>query len=42
MKSNAIQLTNLIKNPLTPEEERQLEEIIENKEQLDKIKTFFG
>ncbi len=42
MKSNAKELTNLIKSPLTPEEERQLKEIIENKEQLDKIKPFWG
>ncbi len=40
MKSNANQLTNLIKSPLTPDKERQLEEIIENKEQLDTIKPF--
>jgi Ulp1 family protease len=35
-------LTNLIKSPLTPDKERQLKEIIENKEQLDKIKPFWG
>jgi hypothetical protein len=44
MKSNANQLTNsnLIKSPLTPDKERQLKEIIENKIQLDKIKPFQG
>jgi hypothetical protein len=42
MKSNANQLTNLIKSPLTPDKERQLKEIIENKKQLDKIKPFWG
>ncbi len=42
MKSNANQLTNLIKSPLTPDKERQLKEIIENKKQLDKIKPFQG
>ncbi len=43
MKSNAKELTNLIMSPLTPDKERQLKkEIIENKEQLDKIKPFQG
>jgi hypothetical protein len=42
MTSNAHQLTNLIKSPLTPDKEKQLEEIIENKKQLDKIKQFWG
>jgi hypothetical protein len=42
MISNANQLTNLIKSPLTPDKERQLKEIIENKIQLDKIKPFWG
>jgi hypothetical protein len=32
----------LIKNSLTPDKERQLKEIIKNKEQLDKIKSFQG
>ncbi len=41
MKSNANQLTNLIKNPLTPDKERQLK-IIKKKTQLDKIKPFRG
>jgi hypothetical protein len=35
-------LTNLVKSPLTPDKERQLKEIINNKEQLDKIKSFWG
>ena len=39
---NAKELTNLIRSPLTPDKERQLREIIENKEQLDKIKSFQG
>ncbi len=42
MKLNANQLTNLIKSLLTPDKERQLEEIIKNKEDLDKIKPFWG
>jgi hypothetical protein len=42
MTSNAKELTNLIKSPLTPDEERQLNEIIENEEQLDKIEPFWG
>jgi hypothetical protein len=42
MKSNANQLTNVIKSPLTTDKERQLKEIIENKKQLDKIKPFWG
>ncbi len=42
MKLNANQLTNLIKSPLTPDKERQLKEIIENKKQLDKVKPFWG
>jgi hypothetical protein len=42
MKSNAKKLTNLIKSLLTPDKERQLKEIFENKEQLDKIKPFQG
>ncbi len=40
MASNAKELTNLIKRPLSPDKERQLNEIIENKEQLDKIEPF--
>jgi hypothetical protein len=42
MKSNAKELTNLIMSPLTHHKERQLKEIIKNKEQLDKIKSFWG
>ncbi len=42
IKSNAKELTNLIMSSLTPDKERQLEEIIEIKEQLDKIKSFWG
>ncbi len=42
MTSNAKELTNLIKSPLTPEEVRQQNEIIKNKEQLDMIKPFWG
>jgi hypothetical protein len=42
MKSNAKELTTLIMSPLTPEEGRQLKEIIKNKEQLAKIKPFWG
>ncbi len=42
MKSNANQLTNLFKSPLTPDKERQLKEIIENNKQLNKIKPFWG
>ncbi len=42
MTLNAKELTNLIKSPLTPDKERQLKEIIKNKEQLDKIKPFWG
>jgi hypothetical protein len=42
MKLNAKELTNLIMSPLAPDKERQLREIIENKEQLDKIKSFQG
>jgi hypothetical protein len=41
-KSNANQLTNLIKSARTPDKERQLKEIIQNKKQLDKIKPFRG
>jgi hypothetical protein len=37
MKSNANQLTNLIKSPLTPDKDRQL-----NKKELEKIKPFWG
>jgi hypothetical protein len=32
----------LTKSPLTPDEERQLKEIIENKIKLEKIKPFWG
>jgi hypothetical protein len=39
---NAKELTNLIRSPLTPDKERQLKEIIKKKEQLDKIKSFWG
>jgi hypothetical protein len=42
MTSNAKELTNLIKSPLTPDKERQLKEIVENEEQLDKSKSFRG
>jgi hypothetical protein len=42
MKSNAKELTNLIMNPLTPDKERQLKEIIKFKEQLDRIISFWG
>jgi hypothetical protein len=42
MKSNANQLTNLIKSPLIPEKNRPLKKIMENKKQLDKIKPFQG
>jgi hypothetical protein len=42
MRSNAKELTNLIMSPLTSDKERQLKEIIDNKEQLDKIKSFWG
>jgi hypothetical protein len=42
MKSNAKELTNLIMSPHTPDKERQLKEIIGNKEQLNKIKSFWG
>jgi hypothetical protein len=42
MKSNAKELTDLIKSPLTPDKERQLKEIIKNKEQLGKMKLFWG
>jgi hypothetical protein len=42
MKSNAKELKDLIMSPLTPYKERQLKEIIDNKEQLDKIKSFWG
>jgi hypothetical protein len=42
MRLNAKELTNLIKSPLTLDKERKLKEIIQNKEQLDKSKTFWG
>ncbi len=42
MKSNAMEVTNLIMSPLTPDKERQLKKIIKNKEQLDKIIPFWG
>jgi hypothetical protein len=42
MISNAKELTNLIMSPLTPDKERQLKKIIKNKEQLDKVKSFWG
>jgi hypothetical protein len=42
MTSNAKELTNLIKSLFTSDKEKQLKEIIENKEQLDKIKSFCG
>jgi hypothetical protein len=42
MTSNAKELTNLIMSPLTPDKERQLKEIIEIKEKLDKIESFWG
>jgi hypothetical protein len=42
MKSNAKEMTNLNMSPLTPDKERQLKKIIKNKEQLDKIKPFWG
>jgi hypothetical protein len=42
MTLNAKGLTKLIMNTLTPDEERQLKEIIENKKQFDKIESFWG